>query len=84
MKQEGQLRQKPDLSEMAIRWPAPWVVRSQKELDKFSGGILNARTMSNLDSQGRGPKGRIKVGKKVAYKVESLIEWMQDKSEQLV
>jgi hypothetical protein len=70
-----------DITELAKRWPSPLVARDQKQLDKFSGGILNARTLANEDSLGTGPKGRIKVGRKVAYPVESLIQWMRDKTE---
>ena len=49
--------------------------------NKFSGGILNARTLANADCLGTGPKGRVRVGRKVAYPVDSLIEWMQAKME---
>ena len=70
-----------DLNTLANNWPSPLVARDQKQLDKFSGGILNARTLANEDSLGTGPKGRIKVGRKVAYPVESLIQWMMDKTE---
>jgi hypothetical protein len=79
MKKERQSVMKPDLSEMARRWTSPYVVRSQKDLDRFAGGLLNARYMSNLDSQGKGPKGRIRIGKKVAYPTQNLIEWMEER-----
>jgi len=36
--------------------------------------------MANLDSLGKGPKGRIRIGKKVAYKVEDLVKWMQERA----
>lgn len=70
-----------NLNDLASTWNAPLVARDQKQLDRFSGGILNARTLANEDSLGTGPKGRIKVGRKVAYPVESLIEWMKAKAE---
>jgi hypothetical protein len=70
-----------NLDDLATAWKAPLVARDQKQLDRFSGGILNARTLANEDSLGTGPRGRIKVGRKVAYPVESLIEWMQSKME---
>lgn len=62
--------------EMARSWEAPVVVREQRALDRFSGGLLNARTLANHDSAGTGPKGKIKVGKKVAYPKWALVEWM--------
>ncbi len=72
-------RNEGGLQKLANNWSSPLVARDQKQLDRFSGGILNARTLANEDSLGTGPKNRIKIGKKVAYPVESLIEWMQAK-----
>lgn len=63
-----------DLTTLADSWPAPLVSRNQQQLDKFSGGILNARTLANADCLGTGPKGRVRVGRKVAYPVDSLID----------
>lgn len=70
-----------DLNTLADNWPSPLVARNQQQLDKFSGGILNARTLANEDSLGTGPKCRINIGRKVAYPVDSLVEWMQAKME---
>lgn len=62
------------------KWNAPCVARDDKSLVAFGGGSLpSARTMANLDSQGLGPKGRFRVGKKVAYPVESLVSWMEER-----
>lgn len=66
--------------EMKKNWPSPVVVRQQLHLDRFAGGLLNARTLANLDSAGKGPKGRIKVGRKVGYQVDYLIEWMRNRA----
>jgi len=70
-----------DLTTLADNWPSKLVHRSQPTLDRFSGGILNARTLANADSLGTGPVGRIRIGRKVAYPVQSLIAWMQEKRE---
>jgi hypothetical protein len=70
-----------DLTALADNWPSPLVARNQYQLDKFSGGILNARTLANADCLGTGPKGRVRVGRKIAYPVDSLVEWMQSKME---
>jgi hypothetical protein len=70
-----------DLNTLADNWPSALVARTQHQLDKFSGGILNARTLANEDSLGTGPKDRVKVGRKVAYPVKSLIAYMQGKME---
>ena len=70
-----------NLEELSSTWPSPLVARNQSQLDKFSGGILNARTLANEDYLGTGPKDRVKIGKKVAYPVASLVEWMRAKME---
>lgn len=70
-----------NLTTLAENWPSPLVARDQQQLDRFSGGILNARTLANADCLGTGPKGRVRIGRKVAYPVESLIQWMMDKTE---
>jgi hypothetical protein len=70
-----------ELTALADNWPSLLVSRDQHQLDKFSGGILNARTLANADCLGTGPKGRVRVGRKVAYPVDSLINWMKSKQE---
>lgn len=70
-----------NLDSLANSWPAPLVARDQRQLDKFSGGILNARSLANADCLGVGPKGRIKFGRKVAYDKYALVEWLKGKME---
>ncbi|MBN1636384.1 MAG: hypothetical protein JW920_07715 [Deltaproteobacteria bacterium] len=71
-----------DFTKMAEQWPSALVARS--EVGKFSGGILNPRTMANLDCMGKGVKDRVRIGKRrIAYPVESLIKFLEDKSTQL-
>lgn len=66
----------PDIfQELADAWKAPIVSRG--EVGLFSGGLLNARTLANHDSLGTGPKGRLRIGRKVAYPVAELIAWMR-------
>lgn len=68
---------------LAERWQGPLVLRVQDVLDEFSGkDVLNARTLANEDSLGTGPKVKLNFGRKVAYPVESLIEWMKIKLEE--
>jgi hypothetical protein len=66
-------------STMAENWPSPWVARH--EVDRFTGGIVNPKYLANLDSQGKGPEGRIRVGRKVAYPVDSFISWLEGRAE---
>ena len=66
-----------DFAELAEKWPAPLVARDQKQLDRFCGGLINARSLANLDSLGLGPIPKVKVGRKVAYPVGALVEFLR-------
>jgi len=60
---------------MGSRWPSSVVART--EIRTFTGGLIKEKYLANLDSQGAGPKGRFKIGRKVAYPVNSLITWLE-------
>ncbi len=70
--------QKPDFSSLAKKWPSPYVAR--QEVEKFTGGMISIKYLANLDCQGLGPKGRVKVGRKIAYSVQSIVEWLENRS----
>lgn len=72
---------KPDLSHLADKWRSSIVARNQ--VKEFSGGLFSGRYLANLDSLGKGPKGRIRVGRQVAYRVPYLISWMEERCEVL-
>jgi len=55
------------------KWPSTIVARER--VAEFSGGLLHPRTMANLDSEKAGPP-RLIFGRKIAYPVEDLCEWM--------
>lgn len=60
------------------KWGSTIVARS--EVGKFSGGLLCAKTLANLDSLGEGPEGRFRIGRRVGYDVSALVEWMRAKA----
>ena len=66
---------------MADKWPSTFVAR--ESVSDFSGGILNSRTMANLDSKGIGPEGRLRIGRKIAYPVGSLVVWLEKRAQVL-
>jgi hypothetical protein len=68
---------KPDLSDLKRKWPSAVVART--EVGNFSGGLMSEKYIANLDSQGAGPEGRFKVGRKVGYTVDSLITWLESR-----
>lgn len=72
---------KADFKNLAEKWPSTIVARS--EVGRFSGGLLNPRTLANLDALGCGVRNRVKCGRRIAYPVESLIEFLESKSTQL-
>jgi hypothetical protein len=65
-------------SEMAEKWPSAWVARTEAE--KFSGGLIGEKYLANLDSLGKGPAGRIRCGRKVAYPVHEFVKWLEARS----
>jgi hypothetical protein len=68
----------PDLSHMKEKWKSSIVARSDS--DKFTGGSLAPGYMANLDSKGLGPPGRFRVGRKVCYRVDLFIKWLESRS----
>ena len=70
---------KPDFQSMADRWQSSYVAR--EKIEEFTGGIVNPRTLANMDSLGQGPEGRVRVGRKVAYPVQQFIEWLESRAE---
>jgi hypothetical protein len=65
------------LDRLADKWPSAFVART--EIRAFSGGVLSEKYLANLDSQGAGPPGRFKCGRKVAYPVTELVEWLRNR-----
>jgi hypothetical protein len=70
-----------DLQGLAHKWPSAIV--SRDEIGRFSGGAVSARYLANLDSKKRGPKGRIRIGRKVAYPVAELVKWLEARAARL-
>ena len=60
---------------LADKWPSAIVTRER--VNEFSGGLLHSRTLANIDSDPdrQGPP-RMKMGRKVAYPVEGLCDWL--------
>lgn len=63
--------------EMSARWPSAVVARV--EVGRFTGGLISAKYLANLDSMGQGPK-RITCGRKVGYPVNDLVAWLRARS----
>ena len=63
---------------MIERWPSPVVFRTESE--KFTGGGISEKYLANLDSQGKGPTGRFRIGRKICYPVTEFVEWLEKRS----
>jgi predicted DNA-binding transcriptional regulator AlpA len=70
------MHQKIDFSNLIPKLP-PLI--SRDHVEKILGGIISSKTLANLDSLGEGPK-RMRVGRKVVYKTEDLLEWLASRT----
>lgn len=52
---------------------------ARHDIGKYLGGLVSKGYLQNLDSEGRGPQ-RIKIGRKVGYTREALVEWLVSRS----
>jgi len=64
-----------DLDVLSVEWGSSIVART--EIGRFSGGVLTSKSVANLDSLGKGPPGRFRLGRKVVYPVGELVGWMK-------
>jgi hypothetical protein len=70
-----------NLTDLKAKWPSTLV--SRDVIDRFSGGIISPRYIANLDCQGLGPSERIRIGRKVAYPIDALCNWLAARSKVL-
>lgn len=56
---------------------------SRSEIDCRLGGAISAKTLANLDSLGKGPEGRHRVGRKIVYQTDLLLAWLDSRSTKL-
>jgi len=47
----------------------------RSSVGELTGGIIHPKTLANLDSAGKGPSKRWRVGQRVFYERDSFIEW---------
>lgn len=66
-------QQEQIFDELVRAWNSPLV--SRHEVERFSGGVIRARSLANMDSQGTGP-GKITIGGRVAYRRDDLAKWV--------
>ena len=64
--------------QMAARWPSALVAR--REVAQFTGGLIKPKYLANQDSLGTGPTEKVEVCGRVAYPVDSLVDWLRKRS----
>ena len=70
-------QKKPNFSKIVKNNPSGYILR--KNLMKETGGLLNGRTEANNDSLGVGIRGKITIGRKVAYPVMEVVKYLQER-----
>jgi hypothetical protein len=55
----------------------PFIAR--QEVRWFLGGIIAVNTLAKADSDGRGPKGAVRVSGRVVYPTADLLSWLCDR-----
>lgn len=78
-KEKGELR-KAELKARLLEIMPPVFVRQQ--VKELTGGMIDGRTLANLDSLDLGPEGRVKMGKtKAGYLREPFVDWFLNRLE---
>ena len=57
-----------------VRETLPPII-SRDHVSEILGGVISTKTLANLDSEGKGPK-RMRIGRKIVYRTEDLLEWL--------
>lgn len=55
----------------------PFIAR--QEIKWFLGGIIAINTLAKADSEGRGPRGAVRVSGRVVYPTAELLSWLCDR-----
>lgn len=54
-------------------------VFSRQEAAKQLGYAISAKTLSNLDAKGLGPKQKLHIGGKVVYEKVNFLNWLKER-----
>jgi hypothetical protein len=52
---------------------------SRMDISRNTGGILHPRTLANLDSLGEGISDPVRIGRKVFYRIDAIVEYIDSK-----
>jgi hypothetical protein len=51
-------------------------VIARHDVERQLGGLITRQTLANADALGKGPEVAYRVGRKVVYRTDSLLEWV--------
>lgn len=67
-----------ELDRLKENWPSPFVSRDR--IEEFTNGLFKQSSMNTLDARGDGISPRYRIGNKVFYEVEEVINWLKTKT----
>jgi len=70
------MQQENNLKQLADSLP-PIIARDH--IEQLLGGVISSKYLANLDSLGTGP-ARMRIGRKIAYRTDSLLEWLGNRT----
>lgn len=50
---------------------------AREAVEQLLPGIISASRLNNLDCEGKGPKGAMRIGRKVVYDRDRFLEWLE-------
>jgi hypothetical protein len=59
------------------KWPSPFV--SRDHIAEFTEGMFKQSSMSTLDARGTGIQKRYRIGNRVFYETDTVIDWLKTK-----
>jgi hypothetical protein len=63
------------LDKLKDKWPSPFVSRDR--IGEFTDGILKQSSMNTMDARGDGICPRYRIGNRVFYETERVIDWLK-------
>jgi hypothetical protein len=66
------------LDKLKDNWASPFVSRDR--IGEFTDGFLKQSSMNTLDARGTGIQRRYRIGNRVFYETDSVIDWIRERT----
>jgi hypothetical protein len=70
--------QPSSFQELARHYPYPYIYRYRQDHLDLIGCPYTPKSLANLDSAGKGCKGAVRIGGKVAYPADLFAAWLDE------